>query len=129
MQITPICKDACWGYNIGMMFHGNPADKSEAMQSRRKYYFRLAKELGVDKKFVQDLLTKEAKQILGSRRLDLGSKIRTKAGIYKKKRQNTFDTKSIAKNMAKIVTRKQECTAKIHPLCLKVFITNKEDTV
>lgn len=40
-----------------------------------------------------------------------------------------LDTKNLTRNMAKVVTRKQECSLKSHPQCLKIFITNQEDTV
>lgn len=107
-------------------FHGD---------KRKKHYYKLAKELKVKKTFVTELFKQES---YGGKTIDIGSKIRTKAGVYKKKKiidlnmktpDKAWKTQTLSKRMAKIVTRKQECTAKTHPLCLKVFITNKEDTV
>lgn len=149
MWITPICKDACRGYNIGMpqedffvqknysnnnknvavellpkyKTHGGTGRWND--QSRKKHHLEQAKKLKVTRKFVMELFKKEKE--LG-KTLDIGSRIRDKAGIYRKKK-TPFNTTNIAKNMRKIKTHRVECTAKLTPMCLKLFVTNQEDTV
>lgn len=95
---------------------------------RERYYYALAKSLGVARKFVAELFEKEKNKRTPGK-LDIGSKIRSKSGLYKRPRKKPFKTKDIAKNMVKIKTHRQECTANLTPMCLKVFVTNQEDTV
>jgi hypothetical protein len=100
-----------------MNFLGNQATQKQAAQSRKRYYFDLAKSLGVDKKFVESLFRKDSARIVGEKRMDLGNKIRMESGLFKKT------------VVLGVPTRKQECTSDIHPQCLKVFITNTDETV
>lgn len=94
-------------------------------QSRKKHHLEQAKTLKVTRKFVMELFKKEKE--LG-KTIDVGSKIRDKAGIYRKKKV-PFSTTNIAKNMRKVRTRRVACTANLTPMCLKLFVTNQEDTV
>lgn len=94
-------------------------------QSRKKHHLEQAKKLKVTRKFVMELFEKEKE--LG-KTIDIGSRIRDKAGIYRKKK-TPFNTKNIAKNMRKIKTHRVECTAKLTPLCLNEFVTNEESTI
>lgn len=94
-------------------------------QSRKKHHLEQAKKLKVTRKFVMELFKKEKE--LG-KTIDVGSKIRDKAGIYRKKK-TPFNTTNIAKNMRKIKTHRVECTAKLTPMCLKLFVTNEESTI
>lgn len=95
---------------------------------RERYYYALAKSLGVARKFVAELFEKEKNKRTPGK-LDIGSKIRTKSGMYKRPKKKPFNTKDISKKMRTIETHKQTCTANLTPLCLKVFVTNQEDTV
>lgn len=95
-------------------------------KTRKQYYYDMAKTLKVGTEFVDSLFTQELEK---GRSLDIGSRIRSKARLYKRPRKKPFKTKDIAKNMTKIKTHRQECTANLTPMCLKVFVTNQEDTV
>lgn len=92
-----------------------PKYKRTVGAERERYYYAMAKNLGVDREFVTALFEKEKNKRTPGK-LDIGSRIRSK-------------TKDITKNMVKIKTHRQECTAKLTPMCLKVFVTNQEDTV
>lgn len=128
------------GANLGYyLYMYSPHNKNVAVEllpkyrrtvgaERERYYYALAKNLGVDKDFVTALFQKEKNKKTPGK-LDIGSKIRSKSGLYKRPRKKPFKTKNIAKNMTKIKTHRQECTAKLTPMCLKVFVTNQEDTV
>lgn len=94
-------------------------------KSRKEHHYEQARRLKVPRKFVKELFDREIE--LG-KTLDIGSRIRDKAGIYRK-RKTPFDTKNLIKKMNRVKTRKQTCTANATPMCLKVFITNTEDTV
>lgn len=52
-----------------------------------------------------------------------------KKAYMKEYKKRSIDTKNLTRNMLRIKTHRQECTAKLTPLCLKVFVTNQEDTV
>lgn len=93
--------------------------------NRETHYYALAKSLKVTRKFVKELFNKEKNL---EKMIDIGSRIRDKAGVYRK-RKTPFDTVNISKKMRTIETHKQTCTANLTPLCLKVFVTNQEDTV
>lgn len=95
-------------------------------KTRKQYYYDIAKTLKVGTEFVNSLFAQELEK---GRTLDIGSRIRSKARLYKRPRKKPFNTKNIARNMTKIKTHRQECTANLTPLCLKVFVTNQEDTV
>lgn len=95
-------------------------------KTRKQYYYDIAKTLKVGTEFVNSLFAQELEK---GRTLDIGSRIRSKARLYKRPRKKPFNTKNIARNMTKIKTHRQECTAKLTPMCLKVFVTNQEDTV
>lgn len=103
--------------------HGGTGRWSD--KSRKEHHLEQARRLKVPKSFVLELFKREKE--LG-KTLDVGSRIRDKAGIYRKKR-TPFDTKNLKKRMEKIKTHHQICSANLTPLCLKVFITNQEDTV
>lgn len=92
-------------------------------QNRVEHYLNLAKELGVTQKFVKELFEKEISE---GKYIDVGNKIRTKANVYRKRTRNTV-VKKVKKEYIK--THKQECTANLTPLCLKVFVTNEESTI
>lgn len=92
-------------------------------QNRVEHYFNLAKELGVTQKFVKDLFEKEISE---GKYIDIGNKIRVKAGVYRKRVRKIRVKKE---KKAYIKTHHQICTANLTPLCLKVFVTNQEDTV
>lgn len=94
-------------------------------KSRMEHHLEQARRLKVPKSFVLELFKRE-KEI--GKTLDVGSRIRDKAGIYRKKR-TPFDTKNLVKKMNKVKTRKQFCSANLTPLCLREFVTNQEDTV
>lgn len=92
---------------------------------RKENYYKLARLVGVTQAFVTNLFKKEKET---GRKLDVGTKIRNKAGIYRKKK-TPFNTTNITKNMRKIKTHRVECTAKLTPMCLKLFVTNEESTI
>ena len=94
-------------------------------KSRKEHHYEQARRLKVPRKFVKELFNREKE--LG-KTLDIGSKIRDKAGIYRKKK-TPFNTATLTKRMNKIKTHRATCTANRTPLCLKVFVTNTEDTV
>jgi hypothetical protein len=108
---------------------GKIRHEAELKRSRERYYYGMAKKLGVSKEFVDMWFEKERNKTTPGR-VDIGTKIRVKSGMYNKpKKKVPLDTKTLTKRMAQIKTRRQECTAKLTPLCLKVFVTNQEDTV
>ena len=113
-------------YSLGIQYM--QSKKRTVGVERERYYYALAKNLGVAREFVTALFEKEKNKRTPGK-LDIGSKIRSKSGLYKRPRKKPFKTKDIAKNMTKIKTHRQECTAKLTPMCLKVFVTNQEDTV
>lgn len=140
MWITLICKDAYRGYYLFMYSHNNKTVAVELLPKYKKHtgrwtkvnremhYYTLAKSLKVTRKFVKELFDKE--KITGY--IDIGSRIRDKAGVYRKRKtpfDTAFDTANISKKMRKIQTHKIECTSKKSPLCLNVFVTNQEGTV
>ena len=132
---NPDRQGASLGYYIYMYAPNNkniavellPKYRRKVGAERERYYYEMAKSLGVAREFVAELFAKEERKRTPGK-LDIGSRIRSRAGIYKARRK-PFKTKDIAKNMVKIKTHRQECTAKLTPMCLKVFVTNQEDTV
>lgn len=52
-----------------------------------------------------------------------------KKAYMKEYKKRSIDTKNLTRRMAQIKTHRQECTANLTPMCLKVFVTNQEDTV
>lgn len=134
---NPDRQGASLGYYLYMIFPHNKMLAVESLplykkkeqtgrwtkQNRVEHYFNLAKELGVTQKFVKELFEKEISE---GKYIDIGSKIRTKAGVYRKRTRKTRVQK-VKKEYIK--THHQICTAKLTPLCLIEFITNQEDTV
>lgn len=128
------------GANLGYyLYMYSPHNKNVAVEllpkykrtvgvERERYYYAMAKNLGVAREFVTALFEKEKNKRTPGK-LDIGSKIRSKSGLYKRPRKKPFKTKEISKNMTRIKTHRQECTANLTPMCLKVFVTNQEDTV
>ena len=92
-------------------------------QNRVKHYLNLAKELGVTQKFVKELFEKEISE---GKYIDIGNKIRVKAGAYRKRVRKIRVKKE---KKAYIKTHHQICTAKLTPLCLNEFVTNEESTI
>jgi len=93
---------------------------------RKENYYKLARLVGVTQAFVTNLFKKEKET---GRKVDVGTKIRNKAGLNRPKRKEPFNTATLTKRMNKIKTHRATCTANRTPLCLKVFVTNTEDTV